>query len=212
MKPGESWLSHAQTGIVMLTSSVALLVSGYSFYETAVKQPELRIYQPPLIYMYRENGRDVFAIPITLSNDGARRGTALAFDLEVTQRESGKTMKFQNLKLGQAPNAGARLFTPMTVAGRSSTTEVVLFYALAGGSFVESTGGVKLPLRFALKMNADTTSDWFAPKQPAPVVFEMTANYIQSFNRMEAGDPTELHDARWQEALPARSEASAKTQ
>jgi hypothetical protein len=208
----ESWLSRAQTGIVFLTSSVAVVLSGYSFYETAVKQPELRIYQPPLIYMYRESFRDVFAIPITLSNDGARRGTALSFDLEVTQRETGKTMKFQNLKFGQAPNTGARLFTPMTVAGRSSTTEVVLFYALATGSFVESTGGAKLPLRFELKMNVDTTGDWLAPKQPAPVVFEMTANYIQSHNRMETGDPTEFHDARWQQALPVRSEASAKTQ
>jgi hypothetical protein len=205
-------LSRAQTGIVFLTSSLALVFSGYSFYETVVKQPELRIYQPPLIYMYREGGRDVFAVPITLSNDGARRGTALSFDLEVTQRETGKTMKFQNLKFGQAPNAGTHLFTPMTVAGRSSTTEVVLFYALAGGSFVETTGGVKLPLRFALNMNVDTSGDLLAPKQPAPVVFEMTASYIESLNHMESGDPTELHDARWIQALPVRSDASAKTQ
>jgi hypothetical protein len=186
-------------GIAIVTSSVALVFSGYSFYETVMKQPELRIYPPPMIYMYREDLRDVFAVPITLSNDGARRGTVLSFDLEVTQRETGKAMKFQNLKFGETPRAGARLFTPMTVAGRSSVTEVVLFYALAPGSFVETTGPVKLPLRFAMKLNADTSGDWFAPRQPAPVVFDMTASYIRSLDQM-AGAPTVLYDARWSEA------------
>jgi hypothetical protein len=193
-------------GIAIVTSSVALLFSGYSFYETVLKQPELRVYQPPMIYMYREGFRDVFAIPITLSNDGARRGTVLSFDLEATHRETGKTMKFQNLKFGESPRAGARLYTPMTVAGRSSATEVVLFYAIATGSFVQTTGGVKLPLRLALRMNVDTTGDWLAPRQPAPVVFDMTATYIASFNQMESGSPTLLLDARWAEALPRDKE------
>jgi hypothetical protein len=206
---GESWLSRARTGIAVATSGIALVFSGYSFYETVVKQPELRAYQPPMIYMYRQGFRDVFALPVTLSNDGARRGTVLSFDLEVTHRETGKTMQFQNLKLGESPKAGARIFTPMTVAGRSSTTEVVLFYATATGSFVETTGPAKLPLRFALKMNADSTGDWLAPRQPPPVVFEMTASHIASFNQMESGVPTLLLDARWAEAeamQPARAE------
>lgn len=208
MQTGESWFVRARAGVAILTSVVALGFSGYSFYETVVKQPELRIYQPPMIYMYRQGFRDVFAIPITLSNDGARRGTVLSFDLEVTQRETGKTMKFQNLQFGEVPNTGARLFTPMTVAGRSSSTEVVLFFATATGSFVETTGPVKLPLRFALKMNVDSTGDWLSPRQPAPVVFEMTASHIASFNQMEAGQATVLHDARWEEAeVPPSSKA-----
>jgi hypothetical protein len=207
MQTGESLFSHARAAVAILTSVVALLFSGYSFYETVVKQPELRIYQPPMIYMYRQGFRDVFAIPITLSNDGARRGTVLSFDLEVTQRETKKTMHFQNLKFGESPKAGARLYTPMTVAGRSSSTDVVLFYATATGSFVETTGPAKLPLRFALKMNVDTTGDWLAPSQPAPVVFEMTADHIASFNQMESGVPTLLLDARWAEAEAPPSKA-----
>jgi hypothetical protein len=203
MPTGESLFSRARAAIAILTSVVALVFSGYSFYETVVKQPELRIYQPPMIYMYRESFRDVFAVPITLSNDGARRGTVLSFDLEVTQRETGKTMAFQNLKFGETPTAGARLFTPVTVAGRTSATEVVLFYATATGSFVETTGGVKLPLHFALRMNVDTSGDWLGPKQPAVVDFDMSASYIQSLNQMESGHPTEFHDARWVQALPA---------
>ena len=107
-------------------------------------------------------------------------------------------MTFQNQKFGDSPGSTARLFTPMTVAGRSSATDVVLFYAMATGSFVPTTtGNVTLPLRFALKLNVDTSGDWLTPRQPAPVVFEMTADHIASFNQMESGVPTLLLDARW---------------
>ena len=200
--PGESLFSRARAAIAILTSGVALVFSGYSFYETVVKQPELRIYQPPLIYMYRQAFRDVFAIPVTISNDGARRGTVLSFDLEVTHRDTGKTMTFQNLEFGEKLDASSRLFTPISVAGRTSATEVVLFHATATGSFVETTGAVKLPLRFTLRLNMDSSGDWIAPKQPAPVVFDMTATSVTSLQQMESGRPTALHDSRWTDALP----------
>jgi hypothetical protein len=37
-------------------------------------------------------------------------------------------------------------------------TGVVMFHALKTGSFVETTGGVELPLTFRLKLNADKHS------------------------------------------------------
>jgi hypothetical protein len=196
------WFSRAPTAVTILSSVVALGFSGYSFYETVLKQPELRFYPPPQVYMYHQDdiGLDVFAVPVTISNDGARRGTVLSFDLEVTHRETGKTMKFKNLAFGDTPK-DARLATPMTIAGRSSSTEVVLFYANALGTLDEGprfvpgvvpgvSHPVRLPLRFALKMNVDSTGDWIAPRQPAPVVFEMTAN-------ARHGTPTRLYEARW---------------
>jgi hypothetical protein len=185
------------SGLATLVSIVALLFSGYSFYETVLKQAALRVYVPPLIYMYRQDFRDVFAVPLTISNDGAQRGTVLSFDLEVTHRETGKTQRFQNLYFGSSPKGEVQLFTPVTVAGGSASTNVVLFHALETGSFVETTGGVKLPLRLTLKMNVDSSGDWFAPAQPAPVTFDMTANYIAGMRDMESGRPTQLHDERW---------------
>jgi hypothetical protein len=201
------WFSGVPTVVPILSSAVALGFSGYSFYETVLKQPELRFYPPPQVYMYRRSDLDVFAVPVTVSNDGARRGTVLSFDLEVTHRETGKTMKFKNLEFGETPK-GARLSTPMTVAGRNSSTEVVLFYANAKGTFVPKdtytrtavpgqNHPVRLPLRFALKMNVDTTGDWIAPRQPAAVVFEMTANEIAHPGHVESDRPTRLYDARW---------------
>ena len=152
--------------------------------------------QPPLIYMYRQGNHDVFAIPITVSNDGAQRGTVLSFDLEITQPDSRATMKFQNRQFGASPRADARLFTPITIAGRSSFSDVVLFYAVSPGSFVEQTGPVRLPLRFTMRMNVNSYGNRRQPRQSASIAFEMVASYIRSLNDMEAGRATEFLDAR----------------
>jgi hypothetical protein len=211
MDDGKSLRGRAGAWSALLSSVTALVFSVYSLYETVIKQADLRIYQPPLIYMYRENFRDVFAIPITLSNVGTQHGTALSFDLEVTHPETLKKMKFQSQHFGESPKRNTRLFTPITVAGRSSYSDVILFYALSPGSFVEVTGGVKLPLRFKLTLNVDTTTGgWLATKEPAAVVFDMTADYIQSHNKMEAGEPTQFHDLRWTEGVAAAASAKEK--
>jgi hypothetical protein len=197
MDDGRSFRGRASGWSALLSSIAALVFSIYSLYETAIKQADFRVYQPPLAYMYRESFRDVFAIPITLSNVGTQHGTVLSFDLEVTQPGAPTTTKFQSLHFGESHKRNTRLFTPITVAGRSSYTDVVLFYALSRGSFVETTGNVRLPLRFKLTLNMDRTTGWFATKEPAAVVFDMTADYIQSHNQMEAGSPTQFHDLRW---------------
>lgn len=194
-------------GLATFVSIIALVFSAFSFYETVLKAASLRFYQPPLIYMYRESYRDVFAIPITISNDGAQRGTILSFDLEIEHTGTGKKQQFQNLHFGTSHKAAdKRLFVPITVAGRSSFSDVVLFHGLTTGSFVSTTGGVELPLRLTLKMNVDQTrewgewSQWIEPKAPPPVTFEMTASFITGFRDMEQGRPTQLHDARWSAA------------
>lgn len=193
-------LARLTPGLATIVSIIALLFSGYSFYETVLKQAELRVYQPPLIHMYREGYRDVLAIPITISNDGARRGTILSFDLAVTNLETEQTKSFQNLHFGKSPKGETRLFNPITVPGRSSYSDVVLFYALETGAFVKTTGGVVLPLRLRLTMNVDGSDAILGPNQPSPLLFDMTANYVAGFRDMENGRPTRLHDARWQKS------------
>jgi len=203
MDDGRSFRNRASGWSALLSSIAALVFSIYSLYETVIKHADLRVYQPPLAYMYRESFRDVFAIPVTLSNVGTQHGTVLSFDLEVAQPGATTTTKFQSLHFGESHKRNTRLFTPITVAGRSSYTDVVLFYALSRGSFVETTGNVKLPLRFKLTLNMDRTTGWFATKEPAAVVFDMTADYIQSHIQMEAGSPTQFHDLRWTAAEAA---------
>lgn len=186
--------------LTTLVSILALVFSGFSFYETVLKQASLRIYQPPLIHMFRQGYRDVLAVPITISNDGARRGTILSFDLEVTHPETKRSVKFQNLHFGDSPKGDVKLFNPITVPGRSSYSGVVLFHALEAGAFMKTTGGVELPLDFKLSMNIDSSGDWYdaiAPAGAKPLAFRMKANFVQGFRDMESGRPTELHDERW---------------
>ena len=197
-KPQKSALFSA--GLATLVSVIALAFSGFSFYETVLKQANLRVYQPPLIHMYREGYRDVLAIPVTISNDGAQRGTVLSFDLTVTNLDTNESKSFQNLHFGASPKGETRLFNPITIPGRSSFSDVVLFHALETGAFVETTGGVRLPLRLTLKMNLDDTGEWYGPTAPEPIVFDMTANYVAGFREMESGRPTRLHDERWQKS------------
>jgi hypothetical protein len=210
MDDGKSLRGRAGAWSTLLSSVTALGFSVISLYETVIKHADLHVYQPPLIYMYRENFRDVFAIPITLSNVGPQHGTVLSFDVEVTHPGTPKRMKFQSLRFGDSPKRNTRLFTPITVAGRSSYSDVILFYALSRGSFVEATGGIKLPLHFKLTLNVDGTGGWFATKEPAAVVFDMTADYIQSHNQMEAGEPTQFHDLRWAEEVAAAATTKEK--
>ena len=101
MDDKKSLRGRAGAWSALLSSVTALIFSVYSLYETVIKQADLHIYQPPLIYMYRENFRDVFAIPITLSNVGTRHGTVLSFDLEVIQPQTLKSTKFQSLHFGK---------------------------------------------------------------------------------------------------------------
>ena len=71
--------------LATMISAAAFLFSGFSFYESALKQAELEVHIPPVIHYGRDGGGKVelFAIPVTITNDGARTGTILSLDLEV---------------------------------------------------------------------------------------------------------------------------------
>lgn len=178
--------------ITTLVSAVALLFSGYSFYETVLKQPEIRLYPPALVHLYRKDFRDVIAFPVTLSNDGAKRGTVLSFDMEVSNPATGETRQFENLYFGNDPKDTSRIFTPLTIAGRSSVGDVVMFYATSNGAFFETTGGVPLALNIKLTMNVDKSEFWTPPQEKPAMAFTVRTNFIRSFRDMEKGTPTVL--------------------
>lgn len=178
--------------ITTLVSAIALIFSGYSFYETVLKQPKITLYPPALVHLYRQDYKDILAFPVTLSNDGAQRGTILSFDMEVTNPATGEKRNFENLYFGNDPRDTSRIFTPLTLAGRSSKGEVVMFFATKTGAFFETTGGVPLTLNIAMKVNLDK-SDYIHKKQPDPELkFSVSTNFIRSFRDMEQGRPTVL--------------------
>lgn len=179
--------------ITTVVSAIALIFSGYSFYETVLKQPSITLYPPALVHLYRQDFKDVLAFPVTLTNDGAQRGALLSFNMEVTNPATGEKKQFENLYFGNDPRDTSRIFTPITLPGRSSKGEVVMFFATKTGAFFETTGGVPLTLNIDLTLNLDRKDYWQPEKPPAKLSFTVSTGFIRSFRDMEQGKPTVLH-------------------
>lgn len=142
-----------------LSAAAALLFSGYSFYETVWRAEDLRLFVSPLIqYADPYNGPfDVYGVPVTIANTGARAGVILSFDLEVANPRSGETKRYYSADFGawkEAYNREAEPFAPITVPGREAITRQILFYPRNGEEvdrLVETDPGT---YQFKLTLNA----------------------------------------------------------
>ncbi|MCZ7593579.1 MAG: hypothetical protein M5U16_00680 [Hyphomicrobium sp.] len=122
--------------LAAVLSAVALAFSGYSLWETSLKQADVRVFVPPVIQYaapYQNSNFEVIAVPVTLANEGARTATVLAMELVATDARSKQTKRFYAADFGrwsmERTRAGAyEPFAPLSLAGRSSRTETVLFY------------------------------------------------------------------------------------
>jgi hypothetical protein len=142
--------SHAaaQSGGVRLPtiiSALALVFSGYSLWETSLKQADLGVYVTGVVSYVRDTSEDehiqpsggfeVLAVPLTIANSGARDGAVLSLQLDVKNIKTGLTARFEGTYTTDASyfvtTAAKRPKTPfsaLVIAGRSSWTGTVLFY------------------------------------------------------------------------------------
>lgn len=122
--------------LAAVLSAVALAFSGYSLWETSLKQADVRVFVPPVIQYaapYQNSNFEVIAVPVTLANEGARTATVLSMELAVTDPRTKQTKYYYAADLGrwtmERTRSGAyEPFAPLSLAGRSSRTEQVLFY------------------------------------------------------------------------------------
>jgi hypothetical protein len=122
--------------LAVIVSAIALLFSGYSLWETSLKSAELHAFVPPVIQFaapYQNSNFEVVAVPITLTNEGARSATVLSMTLSVTDPRTNHTKRFYAADLGRWTMERTRSgsyepFAPISLAGRASRTESVLFY------------------------------------------------------------------------------------
>jgi len=122
--------------LAVFVSAIALVFSGYSLWETSLKAADLHAFVPPVIQFaapYQNSNFEVIAVPITLTNEGARTATVLSMELAVTDPRSNQTKRFYAADFGrwtmERTRTGAYApFAPMSLAGRESRTESVLFY------------------------------------------------------------------------------------
>lgn len=121
---------------VAAISGIALLFSAYSLWETSLKSSDLQVFVPPVIYYsspYNNSNFEMIQIPVTLVNEGAQTGTALHFDLEVTDPRTKQTKRFYSAEFGVWSMERTRQraytgFAPISLQGYSSRTESILFY------------------------------------------------------------------------------------
>jgi len=114
--------------ITAVASALALLFSAYSLYETSVRRADLRAFVPPVIAYSQPNNNsfEVFEIPVTVMNIGARAGTVLSMDLEVENPRTKTRRKFYSSDFGRWTTDNARsgtafrAYAPISVPGKAS--------------------------------------------------------------------------------------------
>src|SRR4051812_17176103 len=118
-------------------SAAALVVSAYSLYQTTLKRAAIQVFVSPVIRYaspYQNSNFEAFAVPVTLTNEGARSGIIMSMDLQVRAPERDVIKRFYSADIGQWSieknrTGDFRPFAPMVLAGRTSHTETILFHA-----------------------------------------------------------------------------------
>ncbi len=192
-----------------LLSALALCFSGLSFYESVLKTSSLEVYVPPVIHYARDQGGDVelFAIPLTVVNSGARTGTVLNLELDVENLRTDAELKqkrYYSAFIGEhavKDDEISRSFAPLSLAGRSTFSDTVRFYPMGNPlpKLVDDAGDYRFTLKVtpALPQNLGWWDRMWS-KEPATLTFERTLPWIsdQQLGMRRATIP--MHDKNWQ--------------
>ena len=172
--------AHSHGGrFATIISALALLFSGYSFYEAVLRAPEMAIYVPPRI-AYTDPDRpdspfEVFVIPVTLANDGARTGTVLSMDLTVKNTKTGDIKQFYSAQIGPWGAQPVKAHAPVSLPGRISSSQSVQFFPLAEGKLprITSQEGAIYELEIRLNTASKRIGVPFLDLQTKPIKFKM---------------------------------------
>jgi hypothetical protein len=216
--PGQI-IEHGGHGGMFATvlSGIALVFSGLSYYESSMKTADLAVYVPPMIHYARDGDNDVFNVPITISNDGARTGTVLNMVLEVENLRPDaekKTARFHSAFLGEYPrteDAINRSFAPMSITGHGTLTETVRFYPMDDPLpfLVDDKGDYRFTLKLttARPQNPDVIDSLFST-EPKPLTFELNLPYI-SFQHLAFRRGTiAMNSKDWKPAVSSSTDAA----
>jgi hypothetical protein len=132
--------------LATLVSAFAFAFSAVSFYETVLKQANLKVYVTDTISYTRDpyGGYEVIALPITIANGGARDGAVVTLQLKVKNLDTGQTETLASTYTADAQYFGGREdvanrvkrpklpFAPLAISGRSAYAGTILFYTADG--------------------------------------------------------------------------------
>ncbi|MGI9405561.1 MAG: hypothetical protein ACR2O4_04245 [Hyphomicrobiaceae bacterium] len=211
-----------QGGVVTaLVSAFALIFSAVSLYETVLKRASLKIYVPPVVHYARNPGgeQEMFAIPITVANHGARDAAITSIEMNVTGngKPAGEGREFFSAYFVDASffakskgfdvqtkrfdrNPRQKLpFAPISVAGRGSYTGTILFNVV-GKSYphaISEAGEFRLTLRLRTELDEGVGGvDEFLSVQTDPITLTVRLPYF-SKQTLSNGTIARLHDVAW---------------
>ena len=196
--------------VTAIFSAIALVFSAYSLWETSLKQADLSVYATGVVtyerdlsadeYIQPAGGFEVFAVPITIANAGARDAPVLALQLDVSNPKTGLSARFEATYTADAAyfaGTGAkRPKTPLSalvIAGRSAWTGIVLFYPVnySNGKALTPVAKVRnfneeLRKKYATEMEGFSSLSKLREKLPdLPEWAEQEAYYAKVVNRNE---------------------------
>jgi len=135
--------------ITAVGTVVALAFSGYSLWETSLKQAELSVHVPGVVTYARDTtasvetrpsgGFEVLAVPVTIANGGARDAAVVALKLDVKNLKTGLSARFEATYTAEpsffnpefkAPRTKTP-FSALVVAGRSAWRGTIVFYPVS---------------------------------------------------------------------------------
>jgi hypothetical protein len=161
----------------LIISVVSLIFSGITLYDTVLKQPRLTIFSGCSWQYGRGPGSfdEYLIIPITIANDGARRGTVLAIELVVDK--GGPTKEFNgSYTVISLDDKERQLFAPLTVFSRESATASIVFTqrGLAGPALFVEAGRYRANLRLRTTLDVSYGfMDWLFPNPTPQTSFEL---------------------------------------
>jgi hypothetical protein len=192
--------------LAAVLSLFALLMSAYSLWETSLKQADVQIFVPPVIQYsapYQNSNFEMIAVPVTLTNEGARTATVLSMELAVTDPRTKQTKRFYAADFGRWTMERTRTgayepFAPLSLAGRSSRTESVLFYTRGDdqkpAQLIEAVGPYTFELIFDVAEN----------RSKPTVKFDRSLLYYDARAFTERTLP--MYSADWQSSSNAKRE------
>jgi hypothetical protein len=210
-------VEHAGHGGRLATalSGVALVFSGFTFYESSLKSPDLSVYVPPMIHYARDGDGDVFNVPVTITNDGAKAGTVLTMELVAENLREGadrKTARFHSAFLGEHPRSDEavnRSFAPISIPGNGTFSETVRFYPMENPLpvLVDDKGDYRFTLKLVTPAREPATFlDRLTGHTPAPLTFDVTLPYMSHQHLSFRRGTIAMFNRNWK---PAASEAAA---
>lgn len=200
---------HGGNWVATVVSAVAFLFSGASFYMSALQQADLEVYVPPVMQYARDGGGevDVFAIPVTIANNGANTGAVLAMDLTVENPKEGaepKSKIFYSAFIGEHPREATALhktFAAIAVPGRAIYSDTIRFFPQGNPlpKIVQEAGEYKFTLRLTVAGPAEPglLDRLLSAQAPKPITFMRTINFISEQHLGHRRGTITMHAKDW---------------